>query len=221
MYDKLICDFKNELIDRKLDIIVIISFSALFLIYIIVFLILFSIFNHWLVILLSNLILAGLSIIIAYTIIYFLVKAKCNFVFKDYFHFINIIKALSNLNKKDIQILLPILKSHKINTYPKIQEAIKYYRGLLQRKSTKNFTIISILSLVMSITSIILSSIKFQTNRDLILLLMLLFSLMLCAILVCIVIKIFYRAIYYNISDYALYERIEDTLSEIYMKELI
>lgn len=221
MYDKLTCDFKKELIDRKLDILINISFSALLIVYLVSSFILWIFFKHWVVLFGSSLVLYLLAIIIAYTIIFIIAKKKKSFRAKDYFHLKRVLNSLKDISKKDVQILVPLLKRYGINTRPKVQEADKHYQILLLRKSKNGFAILSIISLAISIASIILSALNYKSGKDLIVLLIVLLSLIICVTLVCILIKIIYRTICYNLSEYALYERIEAALSEIWMKQLI
>lgn len=221
MYEKLTDCFKKELIDRKIDILILSSFAVLFCVYLMCVIILWAIYKNWAILLISNFILFALCFVTAYTIVFSILKRKKQFCAKDYFNFRVVFNSLKDLFKKDTQILLPLIKSMGINTNTKVQEAISHYQFLLLRKSKNGFTVISILSLTVSICGIIFSAVKYQTNTELFLFIALLLSLLLCVTLICIAIKQVYRAICYNLSEYALYERIENGLTEILIKELL
>lgn len=219
MYDKLTNDFKNELIDRRIDKTILIMFSILFLIYLVTTTILWSVYNYWVVLFVSNSVLAFVCATTAYTII-FMVAKKENLVYvKDYFHFRHVKNSLKHALKKDVDILSALTKSHGINTRPKVQEAIRHYHALLLKKSNNGFAIISVLSLTISVVGIIFSVVNYDSSKDLISLMVLLFSIILCVTAVCFFVKKVYRETYYSLSDYALFERIEAALSEIWVKQ--
>ncbi len=220
-YERIKNVFKNELLDRKLNRNILISFVALLVIYVISYVVLWSIFKHWAIMLSTILIFIVLFLITAYSIMFFTVKKNINLNIKDYFHPKQTLNLLKSISKKDVQILLPIAKSHGINTRPKVQEAIRHYQLLLLRKSNKGFAIISIISLTLSIFSIIISGINYESDKDFIILIVWLFSLVILVTLACIGVKFLYRTTFYDLSDYVLYERIEEALSEIWMNKLI
>lgn len=220
MYEKLSHDFKNELIDRQIDRKIVALISVLTILYLVPVFFIWWKLRHWAVIVISDIALIILFIIIGYSMAFSVLKKKGVVNKKDYFHVKLITKSLM-ISNKDIDILKPLLKTHGINTRAKVKEAINYYRAKLGRKSHQSFTIISVLSLIVSIMGIIFSYIKCQSNEELFVTMILLFLIIFFVSLLCIGIKQIYRSIYYNLSEYALYERIEEALSEIWMKQLI
>ncbi len=220
MYEKLISEFRNSLNDIRLDKIILVSFGILFFSYLVLFITFWIIYKHWSVTVVSVAIFLFSSAVIAYSIIFNEARKNNNLSFKDYFHCKRVFKSLKNLFRKDIEILVPIIKSCGINTRAKVLEAIRHYQILLLRKSNKGFAIISVVSLTVSVAGIILASVKYQSSEELFVLMLLLVSLMIVVILLCILVKKMY-IIFYGLTEYALYERIESALSEIWMKNLI
>ena len=217
MYKTLTNEFKNQLIDRKCDKAILISFTITFFICFIPSFILWITFKHWLVIFLTVLLTIVLCVILGYTIIFKIAK-KQNIINNNYcFRLTSAIKSLKITSKKDAEILLPLLKAHGINSRPKVQEAIRHYQVLLNNKNPRGFSIVPIVSLCTSIVGIIFSFLKLQDSEFLLLVAILVLIIPVYASLFCIAVKLIYRSTYYTLSEYVLYERIEAALSEIWM----
>lgn len=216
MYEKLTTKFKNNLIDRKFDIKMYCIMFAILAAYAIVISATWIIFKSKLIFGINLGCLFATELISLNILIFTAAKQSTNVKIKDFLNYKKLFRCMRYANQKDINILNPILEEFGINTQEKIQEALRHYQLLLQRKTKTNFTTISILSLTVSILGIIISYFKGGPN-SVIPFMILLFEVIIIVILVCFAIKIIYKNCIYYFTDYALCERIEAALSEICM----
>ena len=149
-----------------------------------------------------------------YVYIFIRVKKCFSLHLKDFFNISQILnKHQEFMHKEDIKALQDILKSHSINTRPKVQEAIRHYQCLLPRKVISNGQLLAILAFATSIIALLFSEPFLHSDSSLDIILFILT-----------IVTIFYLIIQFvstNIlkifSKDALYTRLEASLSEIFM----
>lgn len=217
MYNLLISRFKSALTDRNVELKLIIIFSIILLISFCVITINAVIWQIWFLYAVSIVFVLVTCLISAHCILFTATKKKLNYRFKDFFRFKTVWKNAGRAQEQDSIILLPLLKEIGIDTMSKVQEAIRHFQLLLSVKQKKGLEIVPIVSVALSISIAICGVVK----TSLILFIAYLFSAMILTIIMCLAVKCIYKGIYYSLSEYALCERIEMALSEIYMKELI
>ncbi len=121
------------------------------------------------------------------------------------------------MHKKDIKILINILKNAGVNTRPKVLEVLRHYQICLPRKIIGGSQIISILALTISTLAFVFSdilSMSFESQiMTLIIIMFVLFIYLFGYVL--------NKRIFHYFGEAALYIRIESAVSEIWMKSLI
>lgn len=131
--------------------------------------------------------------------------------------FFNVIGTIDNyrdtLHTDDIKILKEILEEHKIDTRPKVEEAIRHYQCLLPRKVLPTGRLISILALVISTLALLVNETVLKSTENIKYILEIIFAVILFYALICLVEKTIFRVF----GKSALYTRIEESLSEIFM----
>lgn len=149
-----------------------------------------------------------------YAIIYFKHVNKEKKSFCAFFRFSTTLHTYQEkIHNEDIQTLKQILKEHKINTRPKIEEAIKHYQCLLPRKTSQTGQLLSILALVISMLALLVSETVIASAENVGFIL----EIILTVIIVYAVISLIEKNIFRVFGKDALYTRIEDSLSEIFM----
>lgn len=120
---------------------------------------------------------------------------------------------LKLLHDEDIKLLKDILLEHNINTRPKLSEVIRHYQCLLPRNNESQFTVIPVLALVVSLLALLFNPEVLSSVANVNIIVFVIFSVIfLYGFLYLPLIQVF-RVF----GKYALYERIEESLSEIYM----
>ena len=116
-------------------------------------------------------------------------------------------------HEKDIMTLKEILDEHKIDTRPKVEETIRHYQCLLPRTVNQSGTLLSILALAVSILALFASEtiLKSIENASFVV------NVILTIIALYFSIKFTNKHVLRVFTKRALYERMEDALSEIFM----
>lgn len=132
-------------------------------------------------------------------------------------NFISVHKTIhayqDKLHEKDISILKEILQDYNIDTRPKVEEAIRHYQCLLPRKVSQTGQLLSILALVVSILALLVSEMVSQSVENVEFIL----GIILTVIIIYIVVRLIEKNVFRIFGKDALYTRIEDSLSEIFM----
>ena len=217
MYDKIYFNFKEELTDRRIDYCYIIMSTICFITYSVLCTLLYRKYKSWIVPVLCRIIMFFVCFAIYYVIAYCMLKRKANLASKDFFHFKKVFNFLISSQPKDIEIILKILKENGISTNEQLLGAISHYQNELLCKSKKGVTTMSVLSLVIAILGLIFQSVIFANTKDIIVFLFSCISLIIFVTLICFAARLIYKAVYYDLSEYALYKRIEKALSEIHL----
>ena len=221
MYSQIFQKFNSKLTDRKLDVQINII-TSIFSIIIITSIIMLSIFTKsWIAILLCDLSLLICLFLAIYIAVFESVNKKIKINAKDFFNMKKIFNLLGTAQPKDTEILIEILKETEINTRPKVQEAIRYFQNILIRKTHKGIDFLPILSIAISIMGIATSSLVVASTKDWLFFFIVFTVFVILSLCICIFAKMIYKTAYYSTSEYAVYERIEIALSEIWMKQLI
>lgn len=216
MYDSITTKFKNSLIDRKFDIKSYCIMFAILVAYAIIITTTWIIFKSQLIFGLSTGCLILLEWFSLNILIFTTAKQSSNVKIKDFLNYRKLFRCMREATKKDTFILNPIIEEFGINTRPRIQEAIRHYQFLLQRKTKANFTAVPIISVVVSVIGIIVS--YFKSGPDSVIPCIILMSVaIIVVIIVCFAIQKIYKDCIYCLTEYAIYERIEAALSEIWM----
>lgn len=153
-----------------------------------------------------------------YIVVLFSIRKEPNFSWKKCWRILFMIDLyLCAMHEKDINILIQLLKSHEVNTRPKVLEVLRHYQCLLPRKTIGSSHIISIVALCISTLAFVFSE-NFSTS----------FQNQIISIISILMILIIYYFVYglnkyvfHYFGESALYERIESALSEIWIKSLI
>lgn len=151
---------------------------------------------------------------ICYIFVFFNGLTKKERSIKSFFNIINTTDTYKEkIHDDDIKILKEILEEHKINTRPKIEEAIRHYQCLLPRKTVPTGRLISILALVISVLALLVNETVIKSVENIKFILLILFTVILFYGIVWLIGNTIFRVF----GKDALYTRIEDSLSEIYM----
>ena len=170
--------------------------------------------NYWGIYALILLIGSFVFYVICYVFMFFIGLTKDKRTIKAFFSISETIQAYQNrLHDEDIKILKEILEEHKINTRPKIEEAIKHYQCLLPRKISQTGQLLSILAFVISTLALLVSETVIASAENVGFIL----GIILTVIIVYAVIRLIEENIFRVFGKDALYTRIEDSLSEIFM----
>lgn len=170
--------------------------------------------NYWGFYTLILLIGSFVFYVICCVFMFFIGLTKDNRTIKEFFNIKRTIQAYQNrLHDEDIKILKEILEEHKINTRPKIEEAIKHYHCLLPRKISQTGQLLSILAFVISTLSLLVSENVIASTENVSFIL----GIILTVIIIYAVIRLIEKNIFRVFGKDALYTRIEDSLSEIFM----
>ena len=149
-----------------------------------------------------------------YAIIYFKHVNKEKKSFCAFFRFSTTLHTYQEkIHNEDIQTLKQILKKHKIDTRPKLEEVIKHYQCVLPRKVEQSGQLLSILAFVISVLALLLSEtvIKSAENISGVILILVM------VVLLYLIAQSFKRNVLKVFSKESLYERIESSLAEIFM----
>ena len=169
--------------------------------------------NYWGFYALILLIGSFVSYAICHVFMFFIGLTKDKRTIKAFFS-IETIQAYQNrLHNEDIKILKAILEEHKINTRPKIEEAIKHYQCLLPRKISQTGQLLSILAFVISTLALLVSETVIASAENVGFIVGIIFAV----IIIYTVIRLIENNIFRMFGKDALYTRIEDSLSEIFM----
>lgn len=177
-----------------------------------------DIVNSYFVLILSAVIYLVCTLFLVYFYIISQIKDNEEFSFKKLLNFKqNVILFVETLHKKDIKLLIEILKENGINTRPKVQEVLHHYQCLLPRRTIGSSQIIAILALTVSILALMLQN-EVMLNQ---------FKIMVIVLVIAVVV-LFYlvwymmnRDIFRAFGQDAFNERMESALSEIWIKQLI
>lgn len=158
------------------------------------------------------------SLLNYYVIVLFSIKNEPQFSKKNFWSIVSMVKLYQEvMHKKDIKILINILKNAGVNTRPKVLEVLRHYQICLPRKIIGGSQIISILALTISTLAFVFSdilSMSFESQiMTLIIIMFVLFIYLFGYVL--------NKRIFHYFGEAALYIRIESAVSEIWMKSLI
>lgn len=153
-----------------------------------------------------------------YALVIITVKKEDGFSWKKIWRISKIIKLFTDtVHKKDIELLIRILKKQGVNTRPKVLEVLKHYQCLLPRKTKTGISIVSFLALCVSILALVYNDYvqKSEINQ------LIVAIVIVGALLVALVVYQLNRNIFRFLGEDALNERIEMAISEIWMKSMI
>lgn len=169
-------------------------------------------------IILAEIIYMSVIGIIYYLYMLYNVKGTDGFSIKNIYK-IDEIKNLfmDTLHKKDIELLIGILKEKGINTRSKVQEVLHHYQCLLPRKNIGGGQIIAILALTVSMLALFMQNEILLYEEKIIIIV----SVIVLVFLIYLLWKFIYKVIIRAFGQDALNERIECALSEIWVKQLI
>lgn len=158
------------------------------------------------------------SLLNYYLIVLFSIKNEPQFSKKNFWSIVSMVELYQEvMHKKDIKILINILKNAVVNTRPKVLEVLRHYQICLPRKIIGGSQIISILALTISTLAFVFSdilSMSFESQiMTLIIIMFVLFIYLFGYVL--------NKRIFHYFGEAALYIRIESAVSEIWMKSLI
>ena len=158
------------------------------------------------------------SLLNYYLIVLFSIKNEPQFSKKNFWRIVSMVELYQEvMHKKDIKILINILKNSGVNTRPKVLEVLRHYQICLPRKIIGGSQIISILALTISTLAFVFSdilSMSFESQiMTLIIIMFVLFIYLFGYVL--------NKRIFHYFGEAALYIRIESAVSEIWMKSLI
>ena len=149
-----------------------------------------------------------------YAIIYFKHVNKEKRSFCAFFRFSTTLHTYQEKNhNEDIQTLKQILKKHKIDTRPKLEEVIKHYQCVLPRKVEQSGQLLSILAFVISVLALLLSETVMKSAENIAGVIIILVMVALLYLIA----QYFNRNVLKVFSKESLYERIESSLAEIFM----
>ncbi len=151
---------------------------------------------------------------ICYTFIFVIGLSKKHRSFKQFFKVKDTIHSYQEkLHSDDIKILQEILKNYKIDTRPKVEEAIKHYQCLLPRKVSQTGQLLTILAFVISTLALLVSETIISSIENIQFIAGIIFTV----IIIYVMVRIIEKNIFRIFGKDALYMRIEDSLSEIFM----
>lgn len=149
-----------------------------------------------------------------YAIIYFKHVNKEKRSFCAFFRFSTTLHTYQEkIHNEDIQTLKQILKKHKIDTRPKLEEVIKHYQCVLPRKVEQSGQLLSILAFVISVLALLLSETVMKSAENIAEVILILVMVALLYLIA----QSFNRNVLKVFSKKSLYERIESSLAEIFM----
>lgn len=119
--------------------------------------------------------------------------------------------------KKDIEILVKILKDNSIDTRPKTLEAIRHYQTLIPRNLEITSQIISVIALSVSLVALFFDENIFYSAEKL----AIIFVFIIVIIILYLAFSNFNKILLKMFGKAEFYKRLELTLSEIYMRSLI
>ena len=155
-----------------------------------------------------------IMIFVFYILIYFKYTKKEKRSFSSFFRLNETIQTYQEtIHTNDLKMLESILKKHKINTRSKIEQAIKHYQCLLPRKIEQSGQFLNILAITISVLALFLSDTVLNSNENIVLIM----ENILIVVILYIVIGSFKKNVLKVFSKNSLYERIESSLSEIFM----
>ena len=150
-----------------------------------------------------------------YAIIYFKHVNKEKRSFCAFFRFSTTLHTYQEkIHNEDIQTLKQILKKHKIDTRPKLEEVIKHYQCVLPRKVEQSGQLLSILAFAISVLALLLSETVMNSAENIVGIILILSMLTLFYLIA----QFFNRNVLKVFSKESLYERIESSLAEIFME---
>ena len=159
-----------------------------------------------------------LSALNCYGIVLLTIRNNPKFSKKKFWRILSMIDLYkATVHKKDIKIMIEILKDEGVNTRPKVLEVLRHYQCCLPRKVMGGSQIISILALSISTLAFIFSDILSMSFQNQII-------AIICLVGVIIVYILGYtlnKSLFHYFGESALYLRIESAVSEIWMKSLI
>lgn len=156
--------------------------------------------------------------IICYCYMFFKGIKKQQRTLKTFFQIKKTIQAYkSTIHNIDINLLNKILKSHEINTRPKVEEAIRHYQCLLPRKINQSGQLTSLLALVISFLALLSSETILNSLESARFIL----GVLLTVVIMYLFVKWIDDSVFRAFSRNALYARIEESLSEIFMSYYI
>ena len=196
MYEKFFSDFKSQLTDRCLSVRVL-MFSGISLICCLsCLLVLWTrykiIWLYWFALFMTVII----SIIVAYTTIFFTVRKKLNLKGKVYFRGIRTIKKLRTIQQADVSIMLPLLRKAKIDTAPKVQEAIRHFQMILHNKRGGGIAIASVISILLTVIGSVFPVVTLENSKQFMFVFITLLFIVLVIATGCFAFNCFYKAIY-------------------------
>ena len=149
-----------------------------------------------------------------YAIIYFKHVNKEKRSFCAFFRFSTTLHTYQEkIHNEDIQTLKQILKKHKIDTRPKLEEVIKHYQCVFPRKVEQSGQLLSILAFVISVLALLLSETVMKSAENIAGVILILSMVALLYLIA----QSFNRNVLKVFSKESLYERIESSLAEIFM----
>lgn len=159
-----------------------------------------------------------LSALNCYGIVLLTIRKNPKFSKKKFWRILSMIDLYkATVHKKDIRIMIEILKDEGVNTRPKVLEVLRHYQCYLPRKVIGGSQIISILALSISTLAFIFSDILSMSFQNQII-------AIICIVGIIIVYILGYtlnKSLFHYFGESALYLRIESAVSEIWMKSLI
>ena len=146
------------------------------------------------------------------------IKNEEEFSWRNIWNVIKITRLYTiTVHKKDIALLVKILKNHGVNTRPKVLEVLRHYQCLLPRKTRGGISVISILALSISALALIFNDYVQNSEINQMIVLAVIFGVL----LVCLLAYQLNKDIFRYFGENAFNERIEMAISEIWMKSLI
>lgn len=135
--------------------------------------------------------------------------------------FLKVFTILNEYDKKihddDIKILRDILKKHNIDSQYKMEEAIRHYQCILPRRVSQSGITLSIFSIVVAVIALFTNETIIASSENIVFLI----AFLLIAIMILIILSLIVDCVYRFFGRDALYIRLEDSLSEIFMQEYI
>ena len=141
-------------------------------------------------------------------------KRKWFFIFRVYYS-LELFKKKQRSNDK--LVLIEILKKNCINTRPKVEKIMDHYRALIPRNINEKTTIISVLAFLISILAFLYDS-NANVLQDK---LTSLFIVLVMATIGYIIFTFFSKEVSMFFGKKTFYIRVEDLLTEIYIKSEI
>ncbi len=211
--DILYRECKKEFTDRRIDIRIIVATSLLTIITIALNIIVNVFYPEIYLYVIIDAVMVFITLTADYTILFIMTKRKIGFKAKHYFNIKKVLSGIRTVQKKDVDIIKDVLVKHGIEN-KQIPEILHRYGDILNRTKPKSIEILSIIALSTSIMALIFQGLKTDMSSVYI-------AVISCVLVLIAAITISFKslnkAIFYNISEYALYQRIESALFEIYL----